>query len=231
MIDSAPNSTSICRAINNEPASNEGQSSGRVILKTRPGDSGPGCAPTLQVTGRDCARWPRTGRKISGYLDRLITRIAPPRPFKAGAQGHPGEAADECRNGKRQAQDHAPQAAPRQVTALKQPGQRQADQRAGYGHAHHQQQRVAHQVKYKRPPQQSAPPRAHPACHALSADIQQRQQAQAYQQQHGQQQPDRRPFTFHGEAVQVGRQSEGIRASLHLVQAPALHQRCQGRPE
>ena len=82
MIDSAPNSTSICRAISSEPASSEGQSSGRVMLKNTPQRFCPSVRADSSRAGSRLRRVAATGKKISGYLDRLITRIAPPRPSK-----------------------------------------------------------------------------------------------------------------------------------------------------
>ena len=102
--------------------------------------------------------------------------------FELSAQRHPSKAADKRRHGKRQAQNHPPDAPARQVAALQQPGQGQADQRAGYGHTDHQCQRVAQQSEYIRSPQQMH--RLGPAgLPGLEAHIHQGQQAQPHQQQ------------------------------------------------
>ncbi|MCY1242104.1 hypothetical protein D9M72_550460 [compost metagenome] len=82
MIDKAPNSTSMCRAISNEPASSEGQSRGRVTRKNTPQRFCPSVRADSSRDGSRLRKVAATGRKINGYLDRLITRIAPPSPSK-----------------------------------------------------------------------------------------------------------------------------------------------------
>ncbi|MNS52808.1 hypothetical protein D3C72_855350 [compost metagenome] len=80
MIDSAPNSTSMCKAISSEPASSDGQSSGRVTRKNTPQRFCPRVRADSSREGSRLRSVAATGRKISGYFDRLITRIAPPSP-------------------------------------------------------------------------------------------------------------------------------------------------------
>ncbi|MNE47929.1 hypothetical protein D3C80_1423590 [compost metagenome] len=82
MIDSAPNSTSMCRAISKEPASSDGQSRGRVTLKNTPQRFCPSVRADSSSDGSRLRRVAATGRKISGYLESVITRIAPPSPSK-----------------------------------------------------------------------------------------------------------------------------------------------------
>ncbi|MNP07450.1 hypothetical protein D3C76_994720 [compost metagenome] len=82
MIDSAPNSTSMCRAISSDPASSEGQSRGRVTRKNTPQRFCPRVRADSSSEGSRLRRVAATGKKISGYLDRLITKIAPPSPSK-----------------------------------------------------------------------------------------------------------------------------------------------------
>ncbi|MNL04481.1 hypothetical protein D3C87_1250500 [compost metagenome] len=109
------------------------------------------------------------------------------------AQRNPGEAADKRRYSERQAQDHAPQAPPRQIAAFQQPRQRQPDHAAGQRHSDHQRQGVAQQTEHIRSPEQMQ--RLGPArLPGLEPDIGQRQQAEYDQQQNRQQQPDRWPL-------------------------------------
>ena len=80
MIDSAPNSTSMCSAINSEPASSDGHSSGKVMRKNTPQRLSPSVRADSSREGSRLRSVAATGRNTSGYLDRLITRIAPPSP-------------------------------------------------------------------------------------------------------------------------------------------------------
>ncbi|MNF76532.1 hypothetical protein D3C84_586480 [compost metagenome] len=72
----------MCNAISSEPASSDGHSSGRVILKNTPQRFCPSVRADSSSDGSRLRRVAATGRKISGYLDRVITRIAPPKPSK-----------------------------------------------------------------------------------------------------------------------------------------------------
>ncbi|MNQ92243.1 hypothetical protein D3C85_1076620 [compost metagenome] len=82
MIDRAPNSTSMCSAIRSDPASSGGQSRGRVTRKNTPQRFWPRVRADSSREGSRLRRVAATGRKISGYFDRLITRIAPPSPSR-----------------------------------------------------------------------------------------------------------------------------------------------------
>src|SRR5476651_724126 len=82
MIDSAPNSTSICSAINSAPASSDGHNSGKVMRKNTLQRFSPSVRADSSRDGSRLRRVAATGRNTSGYLDRVITRIAPPNPSK-----------------------------------------------------------------------------------------------------------------------------------------------------
>lgn len=80
MIDRAPNSTSICRAISRAPASSDGHNSGKVMRKNTPQRLSPRVRADSSRDGSRLRRVAATGKNTRGYLDRVITRIAPPRP-------------------------------------------------------------------------------------------------------------------------------------------------------
>ncbi|MNM90332.1 hypothetical protein D3C81_1025890 [compost metagenome] len=83
-IDRAPNSTSMCRAISRLPPMIDGHSSGRVMRQNTPQRVCPRVRADSSSEVSRLRRVAATGRNTSGYLDRLITRMAPPRPSKRG---------------------------------------------------------------------------------------------------------------------------------------------------
>ncbi len=82
-IDSAPNSTSMCRAISRAPPSIDGHSKGRVTFRYTLQRLQPNVRADSSREVSKLRKVAATGRKISGYLDRAITRMAPPKPSKS----------------------------------------------------------------------------------------------------------------------------------------------------
>ncbi|MNV40830.1 hypothetical protein D3C71_1324480 [compost metagenome] len=94
----------------------------------------------------------RHGQKDQRILGQAHHQDRPAESFEMSAEGNPCEAADKGRYGKRQAENHAPQSSARQIAALEQPGQRQADHPANNGDANHQCECVAQQAEHIRSP-------------------------------------------------------------------------------
>ncbi|MNO88812.1 hypothetical protein D3C76_802780 [compost metagenome] len=73
----------MCRAISSAPPSIDGHSKGRVTLLNTPQRLQPSVRADSSSEVSTLRKVAATGRKISGYLDRAMTRIAPPRPSKS----------------------------------------------------------------------------------------------------------------------------------------------------
>ncbi|MNN14746.1 hypothetical protein D3C81_1278250 [compost metagenome] len=94
----------------------------------------------------------RYGQENQRVFGQAHHQDSPAKSLEMSAEGNPGEAADKCRNGERQAEDYAPQSTARQIAALQQPGERQSDYPAYHGDANHQCECVAQQAEHIRSP-------------------------------------------------------------------------------